>query len=282
MLTDLKRSYAMKKITLTCIALLGSICFLSGQLNRLIQTEPGAHAHFGKRLAINQSNLLIAASSFSVPGASRSGRVYWFELNGKIWTGGTPIPVNSLRAYDQFGYDLSIYENTLAVSAPGSGEGKVFLYELKNQAWQLSQEITIPMEHRKLGLNFNFGQNIHLYGDWLAVSTPGYPAGDSIHIQTGVVFVFKKENRSWTFKQKINPLVLNDHTLFGYDLALTDSCLAVCAPVADGGAPESGVVYLYTLVNGSWVSDFTLIDPASRSGELFGNDIDMVQNRIAI
>jgi hypothetical protein len=253
-----------------------------GQLERLSVPDLSQNGHFGRAHSINRGTIFVAEPNYSTDSLRRVGRVHVFEKNGSTWTSTASLGPAEQRAYGQFGHAVVVDDTHLAVSAPNINSGSVYLYHFQDGSWEPTQEITIPDVHQKAGHHFRFGEQVRLLGDWLIISAPGYPTSEGDKEVHGAIFTFKKEGKEWLFQQSIFPIQTNKNTAFGFDVELSDAQLVISAPEADGGATESGVVYLFKFESGAWVLDYTLINPFSKSHERFGAGIDVYNQTIAV
>lgn len=273
----------MRHLLLICFIFYFSILPIYGQLTPLTYPTLSHNGHFGKRLSVFNDYAIVAEPNYSFANIIRTGRVHIFKREGVDWHHQNTLEPAKKFPYAHFGRDVVANDRFLAVSAPTGTGGIVSIFEKKqSDSWTLIQEIEIPEELKKPALHVHFGERIALHGEWLMITAPGYPATDNPLVKTGVVFAYQRQDDKFIFRQLIFPQEETRSIHFGSDIDLTADWFAVTAPKADGGAPNSGVVYLYKQEGDTWNLDYTFINPASRSNELFGHDVAIYNNNIVI
>jgi len=170
----------------------------------LVSLPSGISQHnFGSRLALRGTTLFVGA----VFGGGCSGNqgvttaaVHVFE-RGESW-----IHRQCLEAripFDLFGFDFSLNDQTLAISAPWSdpsgdstkSRGEVFLFDSKQPEWATACRITGPNGD----WGDSFGASTAFVGEDLVVSAPledssglgpGAKPGDNDNLDTGAMYVY--------------------------------------------------------------------------------------------
>jgi hypothetical protein len=194
---------------------------------------------FGNTVAISGDTAVVAA-----PDANNAvGTVYVFVRSGGQWTQQAELtPVGNTAVAPQFGFDVAISGDTIAVSAPADSSlnttpvaGHVYVYQRSGTTWTREFDISdyIPDD--------DFGYSISLHGSHLAVGAPLYG--------NGAVYEYNYSGGAW----------YTQATLFGGSqpyaavVATSDSVLAVWDP-----ANNAVDVYTYT---GSWNLATVLAEP---------------------
>ncbi|MCX6550627.1 MAG: IPT/TIG domain-containing protein, partial [Acidobacteria bacterium] len=98
---------------------------------------------FGGAVALGGSTMAVGVPDDSPSGAAGRGSVFVFERSGSNWTQAAQLIAPDGVAGDQFGTKVRIRGSWLAVFAPGvkaAGDqvGAVYLYERRNNTWQLN------------------------------------------------------------------------------------------------------------------------------------------------
>ena len=202
----------------------------------------------------------------------------------------TPIvPVDSENTNYEgyFGKSLAIDNNTLIIGAPSDteddsqctwcSEGSVYIYIKDNGEWKFKSRI---FGSKKLYSEF-FGESVDLDGDDLVIGDPSslnYHNDKNnrrvldVSNSEGVVYVFKRTNNDWHFKNIIKPLntVALDNSIpnnsFGKTVAIDKGTIAIGGTVYekklnkhDVNNPyysvSHGLVYMYERENNNWVAN---------------------------
>lgn len=178
---------------------------------------------FGRALSLWDDTLAVGADS-----SSTDGRVYIYRRLGATWTledSFTPV------GEPLFGWSVSLFQNTLAVGAPGANSGapksgKAFVYERGTAGWGLPQLLVNPEPN-----DFDqFGWSVALYGRSLVVGTPF----DTINAisDTGAAYAFTKVEGQFVCPQVLTstPALVGQH--FGNALAIGNGHLVCGAELA--------------------------------------------------
>ncbi len=181
----------------------------------------------------------------------------------------TDLNVSGVQEHGHYGWDIAIYGDVMAVSAPhiqtgfGKDAGKVDLYRYNVDHWEMVQEIT-PLGGEAFE---NFGFSIGLHDGILAVGAIGNFDNGPF---SGCVYVFEYNGTMWTQTEVLYPEDAHIGMYFGYDLAITENTIIASAMLANGNEDESGAVYAFTKSDGEWSQSQKLIDVSGVSHDRFG------------
>ncbi|GAB5523834.1 MAG: hypothetical protein Roseis2KO_17060 [Roseivirga sp.] len=202
---------------------------------------------------------------------SQSGSVYILEqdVNGN-WNQVQKLVAEDRAAGDFFGYSVAMYEDLLAVGAPGfdvyfnvqggSRTGAVYLFKRDTQGiWRQVDKLRVSDE----GQDDGFGTQIALIKDRLLVGAP-YEDHDLSGLNplnnSGSAYVFDIDSEGKaTEKQKLVSPVRATGDNYGLSVALSDDYLIVGSPFDDEDELESntignsGAAYFYKKdAQGDW------------------------------
>ena len=157
-------------------------------------------------------------------------------------------------------FNVNALLNTLTISDNSGGDG----------------ELDITLRNHD-----HFGHSIALDGNTLAVGVSDDDDGDGDN--SGAVYLFTKENGTWTKTLKISEnagdaegelhIVLSPSDYFGSAVALDGDTLAVGAWSDDDNGGDRGAVYLFTKNDGTWENTLKISDNGGGDGKL---DIDLL------
>lgn len=211
-----------------------------------------AEAEFGRSIDIDGDRAVIGAAADE----ALSGTVYVFrkiQVTGE-WVFEAKIipPGDAVGPFDQFGQDVAIEGNRIAIGAPwamGSGDtsGAVFTYERIGNQWGLDQEL-----HSPSGDAFGrFGADLDLTGDFLVV---GAWRDDATADDSGAAYVFRHQGGNWGHSQTLNsPFAIEDE-FFGISIDAHASRVAIGAPGFPAGS-STGAIYVFDLNANTWTLD---------------------------
>ncbi len=176
-----------------------------------------------------------------------------------------------------FGAALAVDGNRAVVGAaldPRSGTARV--YEHDGDVWQETALL------RPAGLAFAdfFGDTVALSGDVIAVTA----RGDDTHgFDTGAVYLFRKSGNDWNLEQKLTTSDSVDSSGYGTALALQGNQLVVGSHSANAaGVDGAGAAYAYEFDGAQWNQIQKMTAPSAGTGQLFGLDVAMSGDWLAI
>jgi len=248
-------------------------------------TESGDN--FGRGLAMSGDT--IAVGAFSEDGgttgvngddsdnsALRAGAVYVFVRDGSDWAQQAYIKPSNTDAGDQFGGQLSLSGDTLAVGVyeeqsgltginpPGDNNGftdagAAYVFVRSGTTW--SEEAYIKASNTG---NFdNFGASVGISGDVLVVGAPREDSGatgidgDQFNggaLDSGAAYVFERSAGTWTQSHYVKASNTQPGDWLGYAAAIDNLTIAFGAIFEDREGPEddsgftatdSGAVFVF-------------------------------------
>jgi hypothetical protein len=117
-----------------------------------------------------------------------------------------------------------------------------------------------------------FGDALVIDGSTIVV---GAPFQDGVESDEGAAYVFEFGNGAWTQTAKLSASNPKQDDRFGASLALKGDLLVIGAPFADRGLlRDSGAVYVFRRVNGTWRESAILTSAFSTPLALFGFSVD--------
>jgi hypothetical protein len=210
--------------------------------------------------------------------------------------GWTLITVTDAMFEDGFGYSAAIHGDTLVVSAPGTplpdklvettiGEisagglaGAIYVFRREGDAWMEGMKLT-PADGEA---GDQFGLRIALSEDTLVVSAP-YKWTHSGGNAAGVVYIFKREGKTWNQQARVTAPDGAPFDLFGSALALEVDILAVSARGADSaGKTNTGAVYVYQRQGEEWSLSAKLVAEDAASRDYFGESILLTEGALVV
>lgn len=99
------------------------------------------------------------------------------------------------------------------------------------------------------------------------------------------VVIYKLYDGRYQYRQTISPPdVSEDNTEYAFSVAVSSDgkFIAVGSPAADTDYTDMGLVYVYQLVNGSYVLSQTLSSPQPQTNEQFGKNLDFDGNTLVV
>lgn len=160
------------------------------------------------------------------------------------------LTADTPAAAARFGVSIAADGDTVVVGAPraqvGSGRtGAAYVFVRQGESWlQAARLIASDGEDGDL-----FGASVAIDGSTIAVSAS---ADDEAGGNAGAVYIFMNSGSGWTQTGKLLPSAAGD-VRFGFSIAINRDVIAVGTPYTGSGLVNSGAVYIFEAVDGSWM-----------------------------
>ena len=217
---------------------------------------PVAQAQFGFSLALEGDTLAVGMAGLDPLLASD---VFIYRRAAGTWVLDQILtePPNQ----PSFGGSLDLSGSVLAIG--GASTESVYLYR-DSGGFFLEDQVTTSDP-----LSFQFGWEVAVEGDLLLASSVGADSG------RGRGYLFEFNGIDWL---EIATLAATDgepSDFLGIDVALADGVAFLGAPLHDAACPasltcESGAVYVFEKVGGTWIETAKVEPALPAAGELFG------------
>ena len=218
--------------------------------------EIAASDNFGAAVALDGDRLAVGAP-YDDPGTARdAGSVYLFVRTAGSWSQLVKLVDPAGGAWFRFGQGVALDAGTLAVGAPGQGDGRVHVYEEIAGVW-------IP---RALLASTTTGQGpfggaLALNGGQMLVGFE--PDGSS----AGAAEIFAGSGASWTPGTPLVPAGLEPGDSYGTAVALTGGTAIVGAPNRHG----TGAVWVWTGSGSTWTKQAEIDNAGTATADAFGS-----------
>lgn len=168
------------------------------------------------------------------------------------------------------------FSNTISCSVSGdaiitgwqwqSPFGEAYVFRKVNGNWQ---EETKLVAADATG-NGRFGAAVAIDGDLALV---GDYYGSHVGVNNGAVYVFRRTDGLWQEQQKLIASDALSNDSFGGHISLDEDTLLVAATGARTGGIQSGAVYVFELIDGSWQQVAKLGPSDPESFDAFGGGV---------
>jgi hypothetical protein len=198
-----------------------------------------------------------------------SGAVYIFQKSDfNTWSFHSFIKSSNSESGDLFGSAVSLYGDTLVISAPGedsiasginlsfenetenlksnnlaSSSGAVYLFEYDKTSNSWFEKYYIKPEANVISdgdYNKGFGSQLALYKNKLLISAPLEDSVDGVsnnsdYPDSGAVYTYTNALNNWTYSGVLKALNPGTNDKFGSAISLDDNFIAVSSPFEDRG-----------------------------------------------
>jgi len=258
----------------------------------------------------NQTTITNGTTASSNNSNTDSGAVYVYKRSGTSWAQEAYIKAANSEAGDEFGYTVSLDNDTLAVGAyledsqvttitngtsassdnNQNNSGAVYVYKRTGNNW--AQESFIKAWNSD-GSHDMFGYNVSLDNDTLAV-------GAYWDNSTGSVYIYKRTGSNWALEDYLRPVNLPSYKRFGTAISLDGKTLAVGAyeegstqttitngttasSTTNSDSEQSGAVYVYKRAdNSTWVQEAYIKAVNNDREDHFGASVALDNDTLAV
>lgn len=243
--------------------------------------------YFGYATALSGNNAAVGAPFKSINGNLQQGKVYFYrrDVAANIWLPLPAVTSPDATALERFGESISMSGNFVAIAAPDAtlngyqtNRGKVFIYQLTGNAWNLTASFTSP---DYIGREM-FGKSLFLKGDTLLVGATQYvyqPDNGN-----GRVHLYIRNGNNWVYQTTLTASDGKKSDAFGSSVYLHNGYIAVGAESAGvAGVNDAGKVYVFKKAGNDWLQQaiLTASDPvAGIHGPALGKALVITGNTI--
>lgn len=250
---------------------------------KLMDPTRNTEDYFGEVVGISGDTIVVGAwgEDFDESGANslaEAGAAYIFTRTAGTWSFQKKLVgsgVNGRIIHDNFGHDVAISGNTIAIgvwyqdynAAGGVGlnaAGAVFVYTGSGSTWTLQQRIVPTLGGGRVA-EARFGGAVDLQADTMIVGsynqTLDESGGNSL-TGAGAAYVFTRSGGVWTEVKKMVASGTNERqTLdrFGYDVAISGDTAVIGAHEQDydykGSSliSNAGAAYVFKKKGSDWI-----------------------------
>lgn len=282
------------------------------------EAQLGRGGGFGRSLALWEDTLAIGAplTSDIIGNRQNFGSVSVYRRSGDTWLEDGAVLVFPRESYDNFGTQVALWGDTLAISATGEdsaatgingdrenndapNSGAVYVFRRGEASWELESYIKPSNSEAEDG----FGSAIAVWQDTLVVGAPGEDSatrginGDELDngaSNSGAVYVFRRFDDAWVQESYLKASNVDAADAFGTSLALWNETLAVGTPSEDSRSAGmdgdqmdnslagSGAVYIFQRTGLDWTQEALIKASNADAGDFFGQSVTLWGDTLAV
>ncbi len=219
---------------------------------------------------------IAVSANFEDSSEVQDGALYIYR-NESEWKYHSKISNPAPSGNAQFGRSVSLSNDTIAIGAFGAdngvnNSGLVYVYVFDGANWNLQQTLS----QSDIDDSDRFGVSVSLENDLLLVGA------DENTMNNGSAYIFERSGSAWTQIQKLTASdgLLNDR--FGSTVSMHGNYIAINAYREDSLVTDSGAVYVFENVNGTWMEIQKLKDSTPATFDNFGIALDINEDFIII
>ncbi len=170
-----------------------------------------------------------------------------FRREDTTWIEETKLTASDMDAGDYFGASVSLDVDVAVVGAyrnsdAGAESGSAYVFHRLGTDWTEAAKLT----GSDTAEDDWFGWSVSISGDIVVVGAPGH---DHVGLDSGAVYVFRREGNTWVQQSKLTPPDAEPFDTFGYSVSVNSGAVLVGAIGDDDRGSEAGAVYVYQQVN---------------------------------
>jgi len=222
----------------------------------------------------------IVGAQYNDAAANNAGSAYIYYFNGTSWIAQQRLNNTDAAASDFFGKAVAL-ENTTAIIGAfyddprGLNSGSAYVFDFDGTSWNQSQKL-VPADG-----NFSdfFGYSVDIEYPWIVVgafqdNVPGWAEGS--------VYMFLHDGTSWSQQQKLTAFDGFDFDNFSRSVDLDGDALIVSSYFDDDNGSNSGSVYFFRNIVGTWGHWKKVIPCDGNQDEVFGCAVAMHDSTVII
>jgi autotransporter-associated beta strand protein len=222
------------------------------QQAKLTAPDPAGGDLFGHPVAISGDTAVISIVNDD-DGGTNAGSVRVFVRSGTAWSQQAKLLAADAAASDEFGYSVSISNDTVVVGArsdddPGGGSGSAYVFVRSGSTWTQQAKLTAL---DAAGGDF-FGAAVSVADDLAVVGSVG---DDDDGTNSGAAYLFFRDGTTWTEQAKLTAFDAAAQDGFGNAVAIAGNAILVGVKDDDDAGSSSGSVYAFELVTDELDSD---------------------------
>ena len=259
----------LKRILQTRAIVVAVVVFIWKEQQKLTASDAAFNDNFGNSVSIYGNTAIVGARQNDDAGVN-SGSAYIFTYDGSTWTETAKLTAFDAAAGDQFGYSVSIYDNTAIVGAPFDygARGSAYIFTTTDNWASTTQNKLTSLAPVA---NDRFGFSVSIYDNTAII---GVPYDDN---RLGTAYVFTRSGTNWVLKSIIIPNFRIGNSQFGYSVSIYKNTAIIGANLFNSAR---GAAYVYTTTN-NWASRtekarITASDAAA--GDQFGYSVNIYDN----
>jgi hypothetical protein len=242
------------------------------QTQQLLAGDGQWSDNFGMTVAMSGNLAVIGApnAASTLGPFTRTGVAYVFEQVGGQWLQRAKLVASNPAQQDLFSSSVAISGQRIVIGAwaaspAGLHSGAAYVFEGSGTSWSQVAFLLPP----EVGPADAFGSAVAIDGDRLLVGAHRYAVAGGT--RPGGTFVFERDQQgSWVQQQLLLPSTSINQQFFGIGVAINADRALVGAAGHQLGGGESGAVYAYDWIGGTWVQ--TQFVPGTH-GHAFGGRI---------
>ena len=238
------------------------------ETDRIAVSDAASYDNFGWSVSVSGNIAIASAVNYDDIQGPYSGSVYVFEKDESTgqWREVAKLVASDGRAYDYFGYSLSVSGNTAIIGALYAGDhGSAYVFEKGSTGyWNEVAKLAVS----DAASYDNFGNSVSISGN---IAIVGAPYDDDRCSSSGSAYVFEKDESTelWREVAKLSAWDGSGYDSFGFSVDISGNTVIIGALYDDDNGVNSGSAYVFEKdeSSGYW---YDVAKLTSSDGAVFG------------
>jgi hypothetical protein len=241
------------------------------QVQKLLPHDSEAQDNFGEYVAI-EGDVIVIGERFDETLGNNAGAAYVFERGADgVWTETAKLLGSAGKRNDLSADTLAVDGGRILMASyrsdgSGSHSGSAYLFEKLDGKWSEAARLVASDGAGELS------RGVAMDGDRIVL---GARLDGTMGEAAGAGYVFEKVNGKWEQTAKLVPSSARALDWIGEAVAVRGDRIALSGHHHDQIGSNSGVAYVYQLVNGQWVETKTLQSSAASQNDEFSFALSM-------
>ncbi len=254
------------------------------QVSKLTANDGAGNDKLGHSVAISGGLIVMGSPFDDHSGLTNAGAAYVFRQFLGYWVQSAKLTAYDADSGDRFGQSVDISNFTVVVGADvdthehGNSSGSAYVY-LRNGIFNWNHEAKLTADDASFGESFGFAVSVEEDTAVVGARSAGH-AGDD---RTGAVYVYTRENTTWTQQAKLLHSDPESNDKMGTDVAISGGQIFAGIPYADpGGWTGAGEVHVFVQGESGWTEKarLTASDPTQHNS--FGDRLAADAGTVAV
>ncbi|MCZ6818438.1 MAG: FG-GAP repeat protein [Calditrichaeota bacterium] len=222
----------------------------SGSEIKLTAADSAPQNAFGFAVAIDSDYAIVGAFLDNNEKGEKAGAAYIFKREGTTWIQQAKLIGDDVDAGDRLGADAAIDgDYAIVTAASDNDDGAAYVFKREGTTWTQQAKLT-PSDSP---LGERFGSCVTLEGDYAIVG--GFDGNTEI----GGLYVFRREDTTWTQQARLVPNDLAERDGFGLSVELSGGYAIAGSRYRDENGENSGAAYIFKRDGSAWTQQIKLI-----------------------
>ena len=234
---------------------------------------------FGNFVSISGDTVVVGSwrdDDFGV----ESGSAYVYVRSGTTWTLEEKLTASDAAAIDQFGYSVSLDNDTIIIGARGNTDagpdsGSAYIFVRSGTNWTEQAKLT----SLDLATGDRFGFGVSIDEDTAVI---GAFQDDDDGTDSGSAYVFLRSGTNWTQQAKLTAIDAAAADLFGITVDIVGDTAIVGALNDDDNGSNSGSAYVFSRSGSNWTEQAKLTASDGAPNDIFGFNVSVDGNTVAV